>query len=1153
MGKGGSAKQQVNEYNVSIHFGVCAELDAITGIYVGEKQAWSGKLTSEGAISVQNEYLFGGPKKEGGVRGIAYYLPGGRTQVLPTGLAGRRGLTSSTSPAYRGLASVYFVGSMAPGLGFYWGATPYLQSVWITGQRAPKGLDPAYAMIGNQVAGSFDGYTATIAGATATLSDGVLGNVGTHSASISVSNTTGVETIVLDGTTVQIQPYVTDDSGDEQPGLTIVIEGQEVDASATNHATVGGISVTVNGFNAGTRTWNVLITMGSADGTDANPAHIVYECLTNGTWGMGATNALVDQANMEAVGQVLYHEGFGMSLQWTRESAIEQFIGEVLDHIQAALYVDPDTGKLTLKLFRDDYNPTTLPLISPDNAVLDNFQRKLWGETVNEIVVTWTNPANEQEETVTQQDLGNITVQAATVSDSRNYYGLRNADLATRCAIRDVRQSSAPLASVDALLDRTQWNLKPGSVVRLTWPEYDIVNLVMRVVNIDYGKIGSPSITVSLLEDIFSLESASFDSSPTSGFTSGAQPPTPMDHVRVITSPAYFASRFLSSADAAALTYPDVLAAVLGATSNPDASFYETVGVTTLPNGTQAAEVRSTHGLLGYTTLTTALAEEAFTTIPAFAPSTPGIGPNVAGFVFIGDVSERVMEIALIESFDESGWRLARGVLDTVPRAWPAGTGLWFYDIRNTFLDDERQSDGEAVSFKFLTVTSLGVLDVSAAPVQGATLTGRAYYPNRPANVAINGVAFGTIDTSGSVTTYNDFNASAWSRNNATVSGAAGAQTVTGNGDYPLVYTAQTGQTISVVAKAGSTNWLVVFADNPGFQGAWFNLATGTIGGGALAGNATIAALGDGYFRCSINAVTSGGNIGFGAVDGDSSTTATNASVLVREVAFRAPTATSLHITWANRNRTLEDSTVLRWTDATVTPEQGQTTSLTLRRVSDGSVITAIDGITGTSYDLPVSAFGSEFQADLTITAKRDGYESLTGSVRRIRVAPDPANPGSDPGTPTTPADPGDTYTPPETYPPPQEPPRYCVEETARVLLASPNRRSQGATILARDLEPGMWVWTRAEDGGWGAFEVTAVELVEEPVLRAAGYPRATEDHRFWTGAGWTTMGELGTEDGRAIVAKIAVRDARTYVTVQPDGTLVLNHNIKQNQLEQYQ
>ncbi len=998
MGKGGTAKQQVNEYNLSMHFGICAELDAITGIYVGEKQAWSGMMTSAGAISVQNEYLFGGPKKEGGVRGIAYYLPGDKNQAMPDGLAARRGLTSATSPGYRGLASVYFVGSLSPGLGFYWGATPYLQTVWITGRRAPKGLDPAYAMIGNQVAGSFDGYNVTIAGATAKLVDGVLATVGSHSASLTISSTDGTKTLVLDGLTVTVKPYTTDDSGNQQSGTTVGVEGNE-QTLTSGSITINGVTVTVAGGVVG-------IAMGTADGTDANPAHIVYECLTNGTWGMGATNALVDQTNMEAVGQVLYHEGFGLSLQWTRESSIEQFVSEVLDHIQAALYVDPDTGKLTLKLFRDDYDPTTLPLISPDNAVLDNYQRKLWGETINEIIVTWTNPANEKEETITQQDLGNITVQGATISDSRNYYGVRNSDLATRLAIRDVRQSSAPLASVEALLDRSSWNLKPGSVVRLTWPEYSISNLVMRVTSIDYGKIGTPSITVTLLEDIFSLESADFDSSPSTGFVSGAQSPTPLDRVRVITAPAYFTSRYLTAADAAMLTYPDVMAAVLGGSSNPDASFYETVGVTTLPNGDLAAEVRSTHGLLSYSTLGTAFAEEASTIVPAFLPGTQGIGPNVAGFLFIGNVGERTQEIALIESFDSAGWHLARGVLDTVPRAWPAGTPIWFYDIRNNFLDTENHSDGETVNFKFLTVTSLGVLDVSAAPPQGATLTGRPFYPNRPGNVKVAGQAFGVVDLS-------------------------------------------------------------------------------------------------------------------------------------------ASSPTTIPITWANRNRTLEDSNVVRWADATVVPEANQTTTIKLTKTTDGSVITTIDGLTGTSYDLPASAFNGAIQADVTFTAKRDGYESLMGVTRRVRIVADSSSPGTPAMTPDQP------YVPPTAYPPTQDPPRYCVEETARVLLASPNRRTQGSVIAARDLKPGMFVWTRNEDTmRWGAFEVTAVDLIEQPVLKAGGFPRATEDHRFWTGAGWTRMGELGTADGTAMVALIAVRDARTYTTVNSDGTLILSHNIKQQQLD---
>ncbi len=992
MGKGGSQKQQVNEYNMSIHYGICAEVDAVTGIYVGEKQAWSGDVTAYGPIAISREDLFGGPKKEGGVRGVAFYLPGTSTQVLPEGLAARRGLTSATHNAYRGLASIYFVGGVEGG-GFYWGATPYIQGVWITARRAPKGLNPDYALIGNQFAATVDGYEVTVGGVTATVPDGVTTVVGTHSANISVNGVNDIKTIIVDGLTVIIQPWV-DVGEDQEPGITVTVEGN-TGVLENGTITLAGVTVAIDNDDV------VSISMGSS-GQDANPAHIIYECLTNGSWGMGAGTGIVDTANHEAVGQVLFNEGFGMSLQWTRESTIEAFIGEVLDHIQAALYVDPETGKLTLKLFRDDYDSTTLPLISPDNAVLDNFQRKLWGETVNEITVTWTNPANEQEETITQQDLGNIVVQGATVSDSRNYYGVRNSDLASRLAIRDVRQSSAPLVSVEALLDRSSWNLKPGSVVRLTWPEYSIANLVMRVVNIDYGKIGSPSITVTLLEDIFSLEDASFTPGATSGFIDPAQDPTAMDHVNIITAPAYFTSRRLTSADAAALTYPDVMVALLGASSNTDAAFYEMVGQTTLPNGTTASEQRGTKGLLGWSVLPSAL-PCAITSSVAFGDITNGIGPTVAGFVFIGGGTERTMEIALIESITSGVATLRRGVLDTVPRAWPTGTPIWFYDQRNDFFDTDLHSEGENVAYKLLTITSKGTLAVADSPVYGATLTARPHLPLRPANVRFDGISIGPVD--------------------------------------PFI-----------------------------------------------------------------------------------------------DFSFDEPE--TIEVTWSNRNRLMEDGTVLKWNDATVTPETGQTTTLSLYKTSDGTLINSYDELTGTSYELDVAvAFDGEFEADIVLTSSRDGLESLQGLSRRVRVAPDDSD-----IEPPAPGDGGDTgYEPPQTgYPPEYPPPQYCPEETTLVLLAN------GEKVPAGELIVGDWVWTQHEHTmEWGAYRVTAVETIEADVLRAEGFPRATAGHRFHVDGDWVAMAGLGKHDGTARVVKITVEDAHTYVTVEGNGRQILSHNIK--------
>ena len=111
MGKAGSAKQQVNEYYMSIHGGLCVgPVDAITALYVGEKLAWQGEAKDAGPIYINAPSLFGGNKDGGGVGGVMYYLPGGRDQVLPDTLASRQGLTGNTSPAYRGVASVYFVG-----------------------------------------------------------------------------------------------------------------------------------------------------------------------------------------------------------------------------------------------------------------------------------------------------------------------------------------------------------------------------------------------------------------------------------------------------------------------------------------------------------------------------------------------------------------------------------------------------------------------------------------------------------------------------------------------------------------------------------------------------------------------------------------------------------------------------------------------------------------------------------------------------------------------------------------------------------------------------------------------------------------------------------------------------------------------------------
>src|SRR5690554_1220301 len=82
----------------------------------------------------------------------------------------------------------------------------------------------------------------------------------------------------------------------------------------------------------------------------ANPAAIIWECLTNGEWGMGGAPSALDQDSFTSAADVLAAEGFGLAMLWSRQETIEDFVGDVLGHIDATLALDPFTGRFRLKL-----------------------------------------------------------------------------------------------------------------------------------------------------------------------------------------------------------------------------------------------------------------------------------------------------------------------------------------------------------------------------------------------------------------------------------------------------------------------------------------------------------------------------------------------------------------------------------------------------------------------------------------------------------------------------------------------------------------------------------------------------------------------------------------------------------------------------------
>jgi hypothetical protein len=897
MGKGGKPKVEVTEYYMSEHFGVCiGPLDALLDVVIKEKSAWSGVQNSQGSFEINLPELFGGVKKEGGAKGIVTYLPGASDQLMPDGLAQKLGRTDGNDcPAFRGIASLFFTGtsrlsSLLGGIftkltgsqrGFYWTAnTPYLPGVWAKVLRAPIGLNPDYALIPNgsgPVVGTVEitwfqntfiqpgGNDEARMGIGFLDSDGALIGSVTWSSfaqptvwterSVSAVAPSGARTVriyagfhrnagtvcdgYIDGASITLNglpmPFINPGAelGDTT-GWTNEVGSMAVAASGQGGGYPDGYDgdfYFYGGNNAETTAYQDF-----AGGRDnANPAHIIYECLTNVDWGMGSPASAIDYDAFDLASQTLYAEQFGLSLLWTRQSTIQDFIQEILDHIQAVIYVDPSTGLLTLSLIRSDYVEDDLPVIDPDNADLTSFSRKLWGDIVNEIVVTWTNPENEQEETITVQDDASIAIQGGIVSDSRNYYGVRNATLAQQLAWRDLRSAGQPLAAIEAEVDRSQWALRPASVVKVTWPEYGLSELVMRVQSIDYGKPGNPTIKLSLIEDVYGLDVGSYDDPPSTSWTDPTADPEEMGQVEIITLPYFFASNTTVAAFVESPEYPEVLAGILATTDNEDAFDYDLWDEVTLANGSTEWQSITTNNIIGHAELVADLDAEATTANVSFDNLIGRTSPTVAGFVIIGNDGEEGNEIAMIDSDAGGDYDLIRGVLDTVPRSWPAGTPVWFVDSTTVYEDSLVRSSGETVDYKLLMRTSQGVLDLASASLESATLTDRPWMPNRPADVTAYGEA--------------------WSS-----------------------------QTSIIDARLRPDPWITV--------------------------------------------------------------------------------------EWANRNRLDEDSQILSWTDATQTPEDGQTTTIEVRSF-DGTLITTHDGLTGTSFDVPNDSFGGEPIVRLRVMAER--------------------------------------------------------------------------------------------------------------------------------------------------------------------------------------
>lgn len=473
-----------------------------------------------------------------------------------------------------------------------------------------------------------------------------------------------------------------------------------------------------------------IIYMGEGRIFAMNPAHILYECCTNPAWGRGLNPALIDENSFILAANTFCDEGFGLCLTWFRKEEISEFIRSVLDHVGATLYTDRETGKVTLKLARDDYTVADLPLFTPSSGLLDirEDDSSSTDNGVSEVIVTGHDPITDSPIEMRAHNLAAFRAQGSISTLEQTYKGLPTKELCARVAQRDLRASAAGLRKFKVVLDRRGFRIHPGAVFRIEAPTRGIGQIVLRAGEIDDGNMRDGKITISAVQDVFVLPATSFVSPVENTWTPPSDVAVAATSERLMEA-SFRAAYLLRGAVEAEGVAPGTgyVVAIAGRPTTRSQSYDMLSKAEGEADFTQTGE----HYFTGTALLVADLSISATSFVVEGITESPDES-LVGAALMIGD------EIVRIDDYDEETFTftVARGAEDTWPSAHAAGTRVWLVDD-DPATDARQYAEGETVEAKLLPRTFSDQLAEEDAALLALEVEGRIARPLPPADVKV--------------------------------------------------------------------------------------------------------------------------------------------------------------------------------------------------------------------------------------------------------------------------------------------------------------------------------------------------------------------------------------------------------------------------------
>lgn len=279
-------------------------------------------------------------------------------------------------------------------------------------------------------------------------------------------------------------------------------------------------------------------------GDDANPAYVIYELLTDQRFGASISKSLVDATTFESVAQALFEEEYGVSGVVDSSKTASAIVDDLLKIINGNLVTDAATGKLKLKVVREDYDISALAVVDASNIKsLSNFNRGSLDTAVNEVKIKYLSIADGfTERTATAQNLGLRIHKGDSDGVSYDTPSVSTAALAAKIAQREMRPLSVPLATCVVECNRSMFDAEMCDVVLLSWPPLKVEKMVMRVMGVDLGSLEDSTIKLSLTQDVFGVSNTVYSDGSDKVWVKPTFEPSNPPSLEIVEAPAIFAS-----------------------------------------------------------------------------------------------------------------------------------------------------------------------------------------------------------------------------------------------------------------------------------------------------------------------------------------------------------------------------------------------------------------------------------------------------------------------------------------------------------------------------------------------------------------------------------------------------------------------------------